>query len=133
MGCNSIGNDGIEALTEGIINSITTSKLKWLGVGSNHITDVGAEKIADLLGAGWTNLDEDEGEESVRCPLTSVGLGGNDISSMGAGAIARALRNNDSKWSVWARGCKLIDPNNLVLCIVVSELSYLYHYMNNSF
>ena len=53
--------------------------------------------LAEFLSAGWTSIDEDEGEEGVACPLTSLGLGGNEITSKGAKELAQSLDVNNSK------------------------------------
>lgn len=97
LGCNSIGDQGVQALTEALVDNIANCKITWLALGNNKITDKGAEMLSEFLTAGWTSIDEDEGVEGVACPVTSLGLGGNEISNKGAHELAQALEVNDSK------------------------------------
>lgn len=82
---------------DALIDNIAQCKLTWLALGNNQITDTGIEKLAEFLTAGWTSIDEDEGEEGVACPVTSLGLGGNQIGDRGATELAQALDVNNSK------------------------------------
>jgi protein tyrosine phosphatase/Ran GTPase-activating protein (RanGAP) involved in mRNA processing and transport len=100
LGCNSISDDGIITLTDALIDNISECKLSWLALGDNKITDRGIEKLAEFLTAGWTSIDEDEGENEVACPLTSLGLGGNEIGDEGAKELAQALDVNDKLLSL---------------------------------
>ena len=98
MGCNSIGDHGVQVLTDALVENIANCQLSWLALGNNNISDEGAEKLAEFLTAGWTSIDEDEGEEGVACPLTSLGLGGNNIADKGAKELAQALDVNNSRF-----------------------------------
>ncbi len=59
--------------------------------------DRGAQALADLLSSGITSIDEDEGEEGTACTLTTLGLGGNEITDEGAVQLAQALDRNEGK------------------------------------
>lgn len=105
LGCNNIGNDGALALSVGLQKNIAQSKLTWLALGNNHISDEGAEHLAKLLSFALTDIDEESGSDygydevdscSVVCPLQSIGLGGNNIGDLGAAALALALEENTS-------------------------------------
>ena len=98
MGCNDIDDDGATAIAEALIKNIERTSLTWLGLGNNHIGDEGVQSLSDLLTAGWTSVDEDEGDEGVSCSLLSLGLGGNEITDIGAVRLGQALDKNDGKF-----------------------------------
>ncbi len=54
--------------------------------------------LANLLGSGITSIDEDEGDEGTACALSTLGLGGNDITDDGAIQLAQALDRNEGSY-----------------------------------
>jgi len=49
LGCNSIGDNGAKAIAVSLMKNIQISKLHWLGLGGNKITDQGARYLAAML------------------------------------------------------------------------------------
>lgn len=86
-------------MSEALQRSVLTSKLTWLALGSNNITNEGADHLAALLSTGWSSIDDEDedGPDSASCPLQSLGLGGNLIGDAGAASLSRALQNNTSE------------------------------------
>ena len=99
LGNNSIDNEGVKAIALALQRNVMRSKLKWLALGNNHISDEGADHLSSLLSAGWSSIDDDDdnGPDSAACPLQSLGLGGNQITDTGVLSLARGLESNNSK------------------------------------
>ena len=55
LGCNCIGDEGVKALSIALISSCWDSKLAWLALGGNQITDKGAQHLAVALSPQRTN------------------------------------------------------------------------------
>ena len=74
-----------------------------LGVTPSHVSvaveDKGGE--GDEGEREEDEQEEEEEEENSYCiPLESLGLGGNQITDLGAGSLADGLKTNRSKWKI---------------------------------
>ncbi|CAF0740150.1 unnamed protein product [Adineta ricciae] len=78
---NSLGDDGIQILSQ--FFSLNNCEIKHLDLSSNHVTDVGAQSIADMLRRNRT--------------IKRLSLNKNDIEDTGLGGIAIAIRNGNER------------------------------------
>lgn len=65
LGCNHIGDEGVKALALALLSNAHESKLMWLGLGGNEITDRGAEHLAVALKAQYSNNGHFSNEEGM--------------------------------------------------------------------
>ena len=49
LGCNHVGDEGVKAIAIALLSNAQRSKLVWLALGGNQITDRGAEHLAVAL------------------------------------------------------------------------------------
>ena len=70
-----------------------------LGVTPSHVS-LAVGEMGEKEEEREKEEEEGEEEESYRIPLESLGLGGNQISDLGASSLADGLKNNTSEWKV---------------------------------
>lgn len=79
---NFIHDEGVEAIAKGLMRNVGGTKLKHLFLGWNGIGDEGAIQLARMF--------------STNKSLETLGLGENDVTSVGARAILACLASNST-------------------------------------